>query len=46
MYTQIQMVILYKKNSFKLGFKASRYKKNQTRIKLSSVKSLNMHLKA
>jgi len=28
MYTQIQMVILYWKNSFKRGFEASRYKKS------------------
>ena len=39
------MVILYRKNSFKRRFKASRYK-NQMRIKFSSVKSLNTHLKA
>ena len=28
MYTKSQIVILYQKNSFKCGFKASRYKKS------------------
>ena len=38
MYTQIQMVILYRKNSFKLSFKASRYKEsNENQIQFGEI---------